>query len=194
MSGFEKMLNEDGTKNTKYVDLLDEDKPISGQKFACISFVSPENILKQKNLYFFEKFLNHWDFSKCVKKSTQFLNFLSYKNNLNFDEVMKDFEEFIKSEKNSLIENTMEDEWRTFMDKCEEELETEFNNMNNFQTSVRGLKVRGVYATQEEAEFRCKMLREVDPYHNVYVGPVGMWMLGNQMLIKLDVWNIWKNN
>tara|TARA_Y100000591_G_scaffold279514_1_gene258077 strand:+ start:2995 stop:3939 length:945 start_codon:yes stop_codon:yes gene_type:complete len=176
MSGFEKMLNEDGTKNTKYVDLLDEDKPISGQKFACISFVSPENILKQKNLYFFEKFLNHWDFSKCVKKSTQFLNFLSYKNNLNFDEVMKDFEEFIKSERNSLIENTMEDEWRTFMDKCEEELETEFNNMNNFQTSVRGLKVRGVYATQEEAEFRCKMLREVDPYHNVYVGPVGMWM------------------
>ena len=31
---------------TKYVDLLEEDKPIAGQKFACISFVSPENILK----------------------------------------------------------------------------------------------------------------------------------------------------
>ncbi len=23
---------------------------------------------------------------------------------------------------------------------------------------------------------RCKLLREVDPNHNVYVGPVGMWM------------------
>ena len=35
------------------------------------------------------------------------------------------------------------------------------------------LKVRGVYLQQ--AELRCKLLREVDPNHNVYVGP-GMWM------------------
>jgi hypothetical protein len=41
---------------------------------------------------------------------------------------------------------------------------------------VRGIKVRGSYSTQEEAELRCKLLREVDPNHNVYVGPVGMWM------------------
>ena len=37
-------------------------------------------------------------------------------------------------------------------------------------------KIRGTYSTQEEAELRCKLLREVDPNHNVYVGPVGMWM------------------
>ena len=176
MSGFEKQYNSDGTKNTKYVDLLDEDKPISGQKFACISFVSPENILKQKNLFYFERFLKQWDFTKCIKKTTQFLNFVAYKNNLNFDNVMKDFEEFIKNEKNNLIETSIEDEWATFIDKKEEELEAEFSNMHNFQTSVRGLKVRGVYGSQQEAEFRCKMLREVDPNHNVYVGPVGVWM------------------
>ena len=34
-------LNLDGTENAKYVDLLDEDKPIAGQKFACVSFLSP---------------------------------------------------------------------------------------------------------------------------------------------------------
>ena len=28
--------------NSNYVDVLDEDKPISGQKFVCISFISPE--------------------------------------------------------------------------------------------------------------------------------------------------------
>ena len=173
---FEKQKNPDGSKNTKYVDLLDEDKPISGQKFACISFVSPENILKQKNMFFFERFLKQWDFSKCIKKTTQFLNFVAYKNNLDFDTVMKDFEEFVKEEKDNLIETSIEDEWATFMDKKEEELDTEFSKDHNFQTSVRGLKVRGVYGSQEEAEFRCKMLREVDPYHNVYVGPVGMWM------------------
>ena len=45
--------NVDGTPNVKYVDLLEEDKPISGQKFVCVSFVSPENILKQKDHFFY---------------------------------------------------------------------------------------------------------------------------------------------
>ena len=39
-----------GKQNPKYVDLLEEDKPIANQKFVCVSFVSPENILKQKEI------------------------------------------------------------------------------------------------------------------------------------------------
>ena len=27
------------------IDLLDEDRPIGEQKFACVSFISPENII-----------------------------------------------------------------------------------------------------------------------------------------------------
>ena len=42
MSGFERKELPNGTKNPKYIDLCDEDPPISGQKFACLSFVSPE--------------------------------------------------------------------------------------------------------------------------------------------------------
>ena len=30
--------------------------------------------------------------------------------------------------------------------------------------------------TKHNALLDCKLLREVDPNHNVYVGPVGMWM------------------
>ena len=30
------------------VDLLDEDRPIAEQKFVCLSFVSPEKIIKQR--------------------------------------------------------------------------------------------------------------------------------------------------
>ena len=40
----------------------------------------------------------------------------------------------------------------------------------------RGLKIRGVFQTQEEAEMKCKKLREIDPNHDIYVGPVGMWI------------------
>ena len=46
----------DGKENPKYIDLLEEDKPLSGQKFACVSFVSPESIIKQKEMYYFDRF------------------------------------------------------------------------------------------------------------------------------------------
>jgi len=173
---FDRKLNDDGTPNKKYVDLLDEDKPISGQKFVCVSFVSPDKILKEKNHFFFQKFLEDFEITKSIEKYSQFLNFLSYKYDMNFDDVMNDFQEYIKSEKSSFTYNDIKDSYKTFLDKNEEELENQFNTENAFQTSTRGLKIRGSYSTQEEAELRCRLLREVDPNHNVYVGPVGMWM------------------
>jgi len=161
---------------SKYVDVLDEDKPISGQKFACVSFISPEKIIKQKEVFIFEQFLKQWDMNKSMEKFQQFLNFISYKYNLKFDEVMKDMEDFVSEEKNNLSNMTIEDDFKTFVDNKEEELEQLFNVKHNFKTNVRGLKVRGVFPSQEEAEMRCKMLRELDPNHDVYVGPVGLWM------------------
>uniref|UniRef100_A0A6C0HT88 Uncharacterized protein n=1 Tax=viral metagenome TaxID=1070528 RepID=A0A6C0HT88_9ZZZZ len=162
---------------SNYVDLLEEDKPISGQKFVCMSFISPEKILKQKDAFFFQEFLKRWDFNKSMEKFVQFLNFISYKYNLTFEDVTKDFNEFITDEKENLIKDSnFENDYKTFVDKCEEELEASFNKMHNFQTSTRGVKIRGSYSTQEEAELRCKLLREVDPNHDILVGPIGVWM------------------
>ena len=162
--------------SVKLVDLLEEDKPIAGQKFVCVSFVSPDKILKNKQLYYFQEFLKSWDFNKSMEKSLLFLNFLSFKYKLNFEEISEDFREFVKEEKDKLIQSSIEDDFKTYLDQNEENLENRFNTQYNFQTSVRGIKVRGVYPTLEEAELRCKMLREVDPNHDVYVGPVGLWM------------------
>jgi len=175
-SGCTYQKKSDGSLNPKYVDLLEEDKPISGQKFVCVSFVSPENILKQKNHFMFQEFLKHYDFTKSTQKFTQFLNFLSFKYEFNFEAVMNDFQEYMKTESENLNENHISDEYKNFLDTNEERLSDEFNKEYNFQTATRGLKIRGTYSTQEEAELRCKLLRDVDPNHNVYVGPVGMWM------------------
>lgn len=173
--GFErKMVN--GKQNPKYVDLLEEDKPIAGQKFVCVSFVSPEKILKQKELFFFEEFLKKWEFNKSMEKFVQFLNFVSYKYNISFDTLSEDFKDFVKEEKETLAKTGIEDDFKTFVDNNEESLEKSFNSAHNFQTSTRGLKIRGSYPTMEEAELRCKMLREVDPNHDIMVGPVGIWM------------------
>ena len=165
-----------GKPNPKYVDLLEEDKPISGQKFVCVSFCSPETILKKKELFFFEEFLKKWDFNKSMEKFVQFLNFVSFKYNVSFDDISNDFKDFVKEEKSNLTGKALEDEYKTFLDNNEEELEKQFNVTNNFQTSTRGIKIRGSYPTQEEAELRCKMLREIDDKHDIFVGPVGMWM------------------
>lgn len=176
MSNFQRKKNADGTDNPKYVDLLEEDKPISGQKFCCLSFISPEEILKKKEMFFFEKFLKHFDFEKSVKKFTQFLNFISYKYNLDFNKIMSDFDEYLSSEKEKLLANSIEDDYKNFMDMNEEKMQDEFDTLHNFQTNTRGLKVRGSFNTQAEAQLRCRMLREVDPAHDIYVGQVGMWM------------------
>ena len=170
-------LNLDGTENAKYVDLLDEDKPIAGQKFACVSFLSPEKILKEKNLFFFNEFLKQWEMSKSLEKYTQFLSFLEYKyDQLEFDELTKDMEDFVKDQKDKLFNTTLDDEYKTYIDNNEDDLNKSFDEKHSFKTSVRGLKIRGCFPSQQEAELRCKMLREIDPNHDVYVGPVGMWI------------------
>jgi len=176
MSGFERKINEDGTPNPKYIDLCDEDPPISGQKFACMSFVSPERILKQRENYIFEQFVKEWDFTKSMTKMSDFVNFVSYKYNLKVDDVMKDFQEYVKEEHETIRTSSIEDDWKTFMDKNEDKLNEEFNRKHEFQTSVRGLKLRGVFNTQEEAELRCKKIRDFDQNHDIFVGPVGMWI------------------
>jgi hypothetical protein len=174
--GFVKKMDNDGNLNPTYVDLLDEDKPLAGQKFVCVSFISPDKVLKQKNHFIFEEFLKDFDMTKSVEKFTQFLNFASYKYNLNFEDLTNDLNEYLKSESDTFDGNYVKDSYNNFLDANEERLDNAFNEACNFQTNTRGLKIRGSYSTQGEAELRCKLLREVDPNHNVYVGPVGMWM------------------
>jgi len=164
-------------KKPKYVDVLDVDKSISGQNFCCVSFLSPEKILKDKNEFLFEQFLQTYDFTKSMEKFSQFVNFLSFKYKLNAEVVMKDYEDFVEEEKQLIKSTPITDEYKGFIDKNEEELEKEFNIQHNFQTSVRSVKIRGSYSTQEEAELRAKLLRETDDSIDIFVGPVGTWLL-----------------
>ena len=159
----------------KNVDLLDEDRPIAEQKYVCLSFVSPEYIIKRKETYFFEKFVEQYNFNKSAELLTQYSNYLSYKYGINSEEMMEEMKEFASNETEKMHES-VESDYKNFVDKNEKELELDFSKENQFQTSVRGIKVRGVFPSQEEAEMRCRMLREVDPNHDVYVGPVGMWV------------------
>lgn len=121
-------------------DFLEVDTPIGGQSYTCLSFVSPETVIKEKNLQFVHKFL------KTIAK--------------NYD----------------LDGNTIVEKYKDFLYVNEEKLEEEYNHANDFKTSVRGVKVRGVYSSLKEAQFRAAKLQKTDPNFNVYVGQVGYWL------------------
>lgn len=175
-SQFEKKKLPSGENNPKYVDLCDEDPPIAGQKFVCMSFISPEKVLKKREVFLFNQFIKQWEFSKSMERYFDFIHFIAFKYNLKVEGLTNDFNDFVKEENDKLKKSGIEDDYKNFMDKQEEKLNEQFSRENSFQTSVRGLKVRGVFPTQEEAEIKSKKLREQDPNHDIFVGPVGIWI------------------
>jgi DNA-binding XRE family transcriptional regulator len=164
-------------EKTKEVNIeLEEDAVIETQKFVCLSFVSPDKILKQKDIFFFEHFVKHWEINKSLHKFKEFLQFQCVKYNIDFNKSMKDLEEFIEAEKQTIAQSDIEEDFGIFMEKYEEELQLKFDELNKFQTSVRGLKIRGSFATKEEADAFSIELRNTDPNHSIYVGDVGKWL------------------
>lgn len=176
MTEFERKILPNGEQNPKYVDLCDEDQPIAGQKFACMSFVSPEKIVKKREVFLFDQFVKQWEFSKSMERYFEFIHFIAYKYNLKSETLIDDFNDFVKEETDKLRKSGIENDYKNFIDKQEEKVMEAFNKEHKFQTSVRGLKIRGVFPSQDEAENKCKKLREQDPNHDIFVGPVGVWI------------------
>ena len=131
-------------------DFLSVDQKVPGQNFVCLSFISPEKVLKNKETYILHEFLK----SICEE----------YK---------------IKDE-------NICDKFEDFKYKNEADLTEKFTEENDFQTNVRGVKVRGVYDTKREADVRAKVLQRQDKHHNVFVGQVGYWLPWDPSLSYMD--------
>jgi hypothetical protein len=41
---------------------------------------------------------------------------------------------------------------------------------------MRGIKIRGVFGSDQEAQLRAKRLQKIDPNFNIYMGAIGKWM------------------
>jgi len=176
MSGFERKLTANGKPNPKYVDLLDEDPVIPSQKFFCASFITPTDVIKQREHFLFEKFVQQWEFSKSIEKFGDFLNFMAFKYNLKLEDVMSDFKDYAETERAKLRSYAVTDDYKNFLDKHETSVTEEFNKQHEFQTTVQGFKFRGAFSTVEEASAWCKKLREKDPNHDIHVGTGFVWV------------------
>ena len=145
-------------------DFLSVDQPIPGQKFVCLSFVSPEKVLEDKHLYYM------WNYERHLQSKIEELNG-KLKEALNHDDTGV---EINKTEPCSFKQ--FKEMFLDFEYAQHNRIEEKFYELNDFTTTVRGLKVRGVYDTQKEADFRAKQLRSRDPSHHVFRGQVGAWL------------------
>jgi hypothetical protein len=172
---FEQKMTKDGKINPKYVDLLSEDPPITNQQYGCYSFVSPEKIIKQKDIFMFEKFVKQWQYAKSLNMFSDFMQFISHKYTIDPEKLMADFVEFVTEEENVLKREDVTSDYNHFMDKNEVRLTEEFQKQHDFQTSVRGFINRGNFATSDEAEKFAKQIRDRDPNHDIFVGRNFVW-------------------
>jgi hypothetical protein len=152
--------------SVKEVDYLDEDKPIRGQNFVLLSFLSPEDVLVNKEAYMFSKFL-----TKFSSDMTLLLDGISTKYSDS-----KDFVDSVK-ENNAHIFNPkdMSEQYGFYKSVNNDELESSYHRDNNFTTSIRGIKVRGVFDTIEEAKNRSEFVKKIDDKFNIYIAQVGCW-------------------
>ena len=159
-------------------DYLDVDKPITGQNFYCVSFVSPDKILEQKDkfmFYHYEKALNK-KISTMLDEGLVALIDKSEDGNVDVSDVIALKKNVSKTcEEYDLTFEQFKDKFEDFKFSNEEKIGEVFDKANNFKTSVRGVKVRGVYDTKREADVRAAVLQRQDPLFDVFVGQMGYW-------------------
>ena len=81
-----------------------------------------------------------------------------------------------KDENMDMEYEKFKEEYKYYCEDNDEEIQGEFDIISNFQTNIRGVKVRGVYDNQRAANIRAQVLQKMDNSFHVYVGQVGFWL------------------
>jgi len=183
-------------------DYLLEDAELPSQKVVLLSFLSPEKVLANKDIFMFKKFLANYDLQwKTVRleqwMAEQFRTVNAKLETLAGNSETKTKEEIVEEIKASLLRpdlfvesyqayvkqnlaemktQKLQEDYDDFLFANSAKLEEEFFALNEFRTTMRGIKVRGVFATEAEASIRAKRLQKSDPSFNIYLGSVGKWM------------------
>ena len=185
-------------------DFLEEDAEIRSQKFVLLSFLSPENVLENKDQYFFEQFVKQYEIDYKIRNLETYLvstvrginekftkeadrlesespdlsgvAMACRKARLNMAGILETYQAFVKENKPEINKTTIKEAFDDYLYKNQSALEEAFFAKNEFKTTIRGLKVRGVTGTHGEAVAMSKKLQRNDPIHNIFVGEVGKWL------------------
>lgn len=148
-------------------DYLDVDPPVRGQKYVSLSYLCPEDILDDKNVFVFEEFLKGFS-------SQMAMLFDNLAQKYPDDKPLIDT---IRENNLDLFDGKeLQEKYRFFYKTNAASLEEVFHERNNFRTTIRGIKVRGVYANKKEGEAHIMKLKAHDKHHNIWLGEVGAWL------------------
>ena len=187
--------------STPAIDYLDEDTEIPGQQYVLLSFLSPEKVLDKKELFFFQRFLQSYEIEWKTKNLEKFLvdtvkgmneeldahareleakdqaaaAEICRKNRVRIDDVMSQYQTFVNKNRAEVTKSKIVEAYDDFLYAQKAKLENEFHVANDCHTTVRGVKVRGTFASVKEAEVRAKRLQGRDKYHNIFMAEVGKW-------------------
>jgi hypothetical protein len=101
---------------------------------------------------------------------------LCRKSRLNIGGILETYSGYVKENDKEIRKTSIKEAYDDFLFKNQNKLEEEFFAKNEFRTSIRGLKVRGVTGTHGEAVAMSKKLQRSDTIHNIFLGEVGKWL------------------
>lgn len=156
--------------STSERDYLDQDPPVRGQNYVCLSFLSPEDAISSREAFAMGKFTD--------RLSEELASLMGA-----VGDVLRDGDEELNNRVKALRERygymlsgkAMREEYDAFMSANSSAITKEYSEVSDGATCVRGIKVRGCYETMNEARHRCESLKRSDPNFSVYVAEVGCW-------------------
>jgi len=104
--------------------------------------------------------------NKEAFKTAKFLQSYAKDKGMKFEEVYEDYE--------------------NFQYKFQDEIQRDYNKENKNINNIRGVKIRGVFSSKEEAESKAKKLHRTDSTFHVFIGQVGYWLPFNPCADKIE--------
>ena len=124
-------------------DYLEQDAPLRGQTYACVSFISPEDVIKSKESYFVSAFLQQF-----IVRNGDLLHGLKEMFPDKSDEIRSIQEQY----SSQLDASCIYEDYALFKKDNEENISDKYSKENGFQTNIRGFKIRGSYDSLPEAQ------------------------------------------
>jgi hypothetical protein len=147
------------------VDRFAVDAPIGGQTHVVVSFVGPNEAQANRNVLVLSRYIrepalalakNLLLLAETVPDDTGIIGTISVNNAWMFHE------------------GSMQDEFRIFC--AQQDVNASLAEENGGKSSMHGIKVRGLYDTQDAATARSKEVRKKDKASNIWIAPVGAWL------------------
>ena len=154
----------------RVADYLEQDPQLRGQRFACVSFVSPGDAIAAKDAYATQRFLASLGAELRDTLDNIATIFDGHKAVGTMTRMLKDKHAYLWDA------SAIQTEFALFREQQSAEIDAGFAaEHGRFKTNVHGFKIRGAFDTVEEATERAKNIKKFDEKFNVYVAEVGCW-------------------